>query len=70
MLMCVCVCYTLYTVQVEGEGGGGGCALFSHTSSDQYSSAEDHYLTELTTYTKKQFFQVYTCAVYVCMSII
>ncbi|CAI8026237.1 HAUS augmin-like complex subunit 3 [Geodia barretti] len=39
------------------EGGGGELSLFSHTSSEHYSSAEDAYLTELTAYTKKQFFQ-------------
>ena len=33
-------------------------SLLSHISSDQYTLAEDHYLTELTAYTKKQFFQV------------
>ena len=42
------------------EGGDGELSLFSHTSSEHYSSAEDAYLTELTAYTKKQFFQVYT----------
>ena len=48
-------------IHTQGEEGGGGeLSLFSHTSSEHYSSAEDAYLTELTAYTKKQFFQVYT----------
>ena len=50
----------------EGEREGEGeCALFSHASSGQYSSAEDCYLSELTAYTKKQFFQV----LYVCTDV-
>jgi HAUS augmin-like complex subunit 3 len=39
------------------EGGDGEFSLFSHIYSEHYSSAEDAYLTELTAYTKKQFFQ-------------
>ena len=32
--------------------------LLSHIPTAHYTSAEDHYLAELTAYTKKQFFQV------------
>lgn len=46
-----------YPSQREGEDGE--CPLFSLVSSDHYSSAEDSYLTELTAYTRKQFFQVH-----------
>ena len=42
----------------EGEGVSGGSALLCHQPTGQYTSTEDHYLTELTAYTKKQFFQV------------
>ena len=47
---------------MQSEGGegvvSGGSALLCHQPTGHYTSSEDHYLTELTAYTKKQFFQV------------
>lgn len=46
---------------MQSEGGDSAShesTLLCHQPTDQYTSAEDHYLTELTAYTKKQFFQV------------
>ena len=47
----------------RGEGGGleATPSFLSAVSQEPYHSAEDQFLTELTAYTKKQFFQVYVC---------
>ena len=41
----------------EGQSGTES-TLLSYLPTAHYTSAEDHYLAELTAYTKKQFFQV------------
>ena len=52
------VCVSTYVCMQDGVDGIPESSLLSHRPSHKYTLAEDHYLTELTAYTKKQFFQV------------